>query len=66
MPADDGPPLGLSWDVQGEHSTSIDDYEDEAAMSGDEYVVVLEDDSRPTAGAAHDSSAISAVALPFS
>merc|ERR1719310_1725176 len=33
VPADDGPPLGLSWDVQGEHSTSIDDYEDERSAS---------------------------------
>ena len=27
VPADDGPPLGLGWDVQGERSVEIDDFE---------------------------------------
>merc|ERR1719478_777601 len=34
VPADDGPPLGLGWDIKGEHSTSIDEYEDERAHEG--------------------------------
>ena len=29
VPSDDGPPLGLGWDIKGEHTTAIDDYEDE-------------------------------------
>lgn len=28
VPADDGPPLGLGWEVKNEHSTGIDEYEE--------------------------------------
>lgn len=34
VPADDGPPLGLGWDIKGEHSVGIDEYEEERAEEG--------------------------------
>ena len=42
VPADDGPPLGLGWDVTGERSVELKAYEDErrpTKMSKDVYAV---------------------------
>ena len=33
VPADDGPPLGLSWNLQSTRHVNIDDFEDERAQS---------------------------------
>ena len=42
VPADDGPPLGLSWDVANERSVELNEYEDErrsSRMSKDVYAM---------------------------